>query len=106
MTLCVAECCGIDAYDFHPIHVASFLLLYRGEPNSEQIEQLRQQLAELEATYGSRGSIAQGVSLDDLNQVFSGEELDELTSRVGAAIDQALSLISQTSSTPFPKSHS
>jgi hypothetical protein len=32
-TLCVAQCCGIDAYDLSLIHIASFRLLYRGAPD-------------------------------------------------------------------------
>jgi hypothetical protein len=98
MTFCVAECCGIDAYDIHPIHVASYLLMFRGEPDPHEVEQLREQLTQLQINYGSAGAIACGVTLQDLNQVFSGQELDDLVDKVRVALDQALVLIEQTSS--------
>lgn len=36
---CVAECCGIDAFDFSPLHIASFLSAYTGRiSDSDLIE--------------------------------------------------------------------
>jgi hypothetical protein len=94
MTMCVAECCGIDAYDIHPIHVASYLLLYRGAVDHQEVDQLRAQITSLETNYGS-ASGAGGVTLEDLNQAFSEPELDGLVRKLRLALDQALVLISQ-----------
>ena len=91
-TLCVAECCGIDAYDFSPIHIASFLLMYRGAVDAAEVSLLRDQLAALKVNYGFRGASAAGATLDDLNQDFSGEEIDALVETISANLDVALTL--------------
>lgn len=93
MTVCVAECCGVDAYDLNPIHVASYLLMYRGTPDGREVEQIREQLKTMKATYGSNGASACGVTLDDLNQSFSASETDELVDHLLEALDIALDLI-------------
>jgi hypothetical protein len=93
MTLCVAECCGIDAYDLNPIHVASYLLMYRGTSDDREVEQIRVQLKTMKANYGSNGASACGVTLDELNQGFSGSEIDELVDKLFQALDVALDLI-------------
>ncbi|MEZ6142313.1 MAG: DUF6331 family protein [Zavarzinella sp.] len=92
-TICVAECCGIDAYDFSPIHIASFLLLYRGEPDPADVRLVRSQLAALKVNYGSNGASAAGVTLDEVNQVFTGVEVDALVDEISANLDKALTLI-------------
>jgi hypothetical protein len=94
MTLCVTECCGIGAYDIHPIHIASFLLPYRGAPDAAEVRQLREQLTSLQANYGVAGASSRGVTLEELNQTFSDRELDDLVDRVRTALEEALRLIS------------
>lgn len=93
MTLCVAECCGIDAYDIHPIHVASYLLLYTGAPDLRDVERVRAQLDALQANYGSAGASGRGATFEQLNQGFSGPEIDAFVDRVKSALDGALSLL-------------
>ena len=95
MTLCVAECCGIDAFDFSPIHVASYLLMYTGAPNPGDVEQIRAQLESLTTNYGSDGLCGRGATLDDLNQVFSGAEIDSLAAQLRSALEAALILIDE-----------
>jgi hypothetical protein len=102
-TLCVAECCGIDAYDFNPIHVASYLLLHRGEPDAADVALVRSQLASLKANYGSAGASSVGVTLVELNQVFSGEQIDALVERISTSLEEALVLIGGTK--PSPSRH-
>lgn len=91
-TLCVAECCGIDAYDFNPVHIASFLLMYRGAVDAAEVSLLRTQLMVLKANYGSRGARAVGVTLHELNQGFSGQEIDALVEMISVNLNTALSL--------------
>ena len=43
-TMCVAECCGVDAYDFSPVHIASYITMYRGQPDASEIRTLRGQI--------------------------------------------------------------
>ena len=95
-TLCVAQCCGIDAYDFNPVHIASFLLLYGGQPDAAETALVRSQLAALKANYGSEGAGAVGVTLDEVNQVFTGVEVDALVDEISTNLDKALALIDDT----------
>jgi len=95
VTQCVAECCGIDAYDFNPIHVASYLLMYRGEPDPHEIDQIRAQLDSLKSNYGSAGASGHGATFQDLNQGLDGSEVDALVDHLLSALDTALSLIGQ-----------
>ena len=93
MTLCVAECCGVSAYGFSPIHVAGFPLLYRGAPDPGETAKIREQLVTLKVNYGSEGRSACGVTLEQMNQGFSGEEIDQLVDTISRNLDIALELI-------------
>lgn len=46
-TLCVAACCGLEAFDFHPIHLASGLLCWQDGPRSEALAEVEQELLDL-----------------------------------------------------------
>ena len=95
MTFCVAECCGIDAYDFSPIHIASYLLMHRGAPDVQEIAMLREQLAALKGDYGPTGAVAQGVSLDDANQGLTASEVAELVDEISANLEIAVETIAE-----------
>jgi hypothetical protein len=81
-TICEAECCGIHAYDFSPIHIASYLIMYRGKIDKEEISELNNQLEALKVNYGSSGASAKGVTIDEMNQGFSGEEINSLAEEI------------------------
>jgi hypothetical protein len=91
-TICVAECCGVDSFDFSPIHIASSLLMWEGKPNPNGVSKLRSQLAALKANYGSSGASASGVTINDMNQNFAGAEIDALVDEITANLDVALRL--------------
>lgn len=94
--ICVAECCGIHAYDFSPIHIASYLLIQRGSVDLSEVVQIRVQLAGLKANYGTKGASARGVTLDDLNQEFTAEEIDSLVDEIEANLAVALKLVGES----------
>ena len=100
--ICVAECCGAEAFDFHPIHIASFLLLYRGVPDPADIATMRGQLETLRSEYGTNGSCSIGVTLDEMNQIFSGADVDQFVSRILANLDRALRVIDEVDGTLGP----
>src|SRR5262249_19742602 len=97
-TICVAECCGIDAFDFSPIHIASFLILYLGGSDAREVSKLREQLAALKANYGSSGASDRVVTLDEFNQRFSEAEVDALVDKILENLEVALGLIGQVQS--------
>ncbi len=78
-TLCVHECCGIAAYDFSPIQIASYLTMNRGVPDAAEIRDLRGQIEALRANYGSGGASGSGAELEELNQSLTAEQIDGLT---------------------------
>jgi hypothetical protein len=47
---CVAGCCGIDAFDFSPLHVASFLSAYTGRISPSDIEEWNAEITKAEAS--------------------------------------------------------
>lgn len=92
-TLCDAACCGRDAFDFSPIHIASFLLRPSGCVEDDQVAKIRLQLDALAAD--GRRLTAEGLSttVPAMNQYFTGGELVELSTVISRALDQALNFI-------------
>ena len=93
-TVCVADCCGLDAYDLSPIHIASYLIMYRGVVDERELGELRTQLGALKANYGSKACSASGVGIDEMNQSFTGEGIDRFVDEIEANLAVALELVS------------
>ena len=92
-TICVAECCGIDAYDFSPIHIASYLTMYRGGLDASELRVLRGQLEALKANYGTRGASGGGATFDDMNAAFTSTDIDRLADELLANLGLAIKLV-------------
>ena len=92
-TVCVAECCGIDAYDFSPIHIASFLIMWRGKPDTSEIHKLRGQIEALRENYGSTGASGNGLIIEEMNQSLTPEQVDAMANELLANMEVALNLI-------------
>jgi len=103
-TVCVAECCGIDAYDFSPIHIASFLIMWRGKPDASEIQKLRGQIEAFRENYGSTGASGQGVIILEMNQSFTPEKVDAMANELVANLEVALSLIGASEKSRYGKS--
>ena len=101
-TICVPDCCGIDAYDFSPIHVASFLIMWRGDVDQSELSKLRQQLCSLRDDFGTCGHRGCGVSIDGMNQSMTGTDVEEFTSRLLTHIDSALEIIASLAKQNVP----
>jgi hypothetical protein len=100
-TICVAECCGIGAYDFSPVHIASSLLIWEGKPSPERVAKLRSQLDALKANYGNAVASSSGITIDDMNQSFSAAEVEALVGEIAMNLDIALRLCEDVESTRF-----
>jgi hypothetical protein len=92
-TVCVAECCGIDAYDFSPIHIASSLIMWRGKPDASEIQKLRGQIEVLRENYGSTGASDHGVIISEMNQSFTPEQVDAMANELLVNLAVALNII-------------
>ena len=81
---CVADCCGIDAFDFSPLHVASYISSYTGRISESEISEWEQELdrtLQLITDLPSKGN-KWICSIKSMNQYFTSETfhrfIDEL----------------------------
>ena len=90
---CVKECCGVSAFDFSPVHIASWLHRSNGEPIDETVNQISEQLDELRDQFGT-GSSAESYESDEneMNQDFTPEEIDQLVSQISTNLKHAVEL--------------
>jgi len=95
-TICVAECCGVDAYDFSPVQIASYLTMYRGKPDAPEVHALRDQIDALRANYGLAGASGGGVTFEEMNQGFTADQIERLTDELLMNLEVALSLIQKS----------
>lgn len=77
-TMCVIECCGLDACDFSPVHIASYCLSRDARyPSSVAIE-IIEQAKTLKSNYGSNGTSARGITINEINERMTGRRVDIL----------------------------
>ncbi len=87
---CVSECCGIEAFELSPFHIASYLLQYTAQVDAGEVEQLKSQLSALKhSPPGDDGRVL----IKQMNQSFSVEDLEALAHRISAALDRACELV-------------
>jgi hypothetical protein len=102
-TLCEADCCGRNAFDFSPIHMASFLLRYGGEIKASQIAEIQSQLQTLEAESVTLRNEGGTTVIHEMNQVFTGQELAELIAEIAkglALVPEVVFLVEHKMSEP------
>ena len=100
-TLCEVECCGISSFDFSPVHIASYLIMWESKPRASDLKKLRVQLAQLKHNHGHNGAISNGVTITDLNQKFSGDEIDILVDEISYNLNLALQICEQAQKERF-----
>jgi hypothetical protein len=85
---CVAECCGRYAFDFSPLHIASYLSAYTGTITEHDIGEWEQQLDQLEASVAGLTPDAVGhvCSIKGMNQFFRRDDLDTLLAELRHSI--------------------
>ena len=93
MTVCLPECCGRGAFDFSPLHIASFLVNSRDEPDLGDVARLREQLGSLRANHGHLAGHTSGVDLDEMGNCFTPGEVDDLVWEISENLEIALALI-------------
>ncbi len=86
--VCVPECCGIDAFDFSPLHTASHLSAHTGAIAREDLSAIEHELDELLESVASCEPNADGFvcSLEYTNQCFSASSLAELVARIKSSL--------------------
>ena len=89
-TICIGHCCGIDAFDFSPKQIGSFLHTWPHGFDADSVGIIKLQLDELRSKFGSTGSESDGVDFHNINTPFSGKELDELVEKIETNLEIAI----------------
>lgn len=86
--LCVAECCGIDAFDITPLHAAAHLCRPTGVVRQEDVTAIESELEALLALAEAAGPNDQAFvcSISGLNQYFTRDSMSELATQVRRAL--------------------
>lgn len=92
-TICVIECCGLDACDFSPIHIASYCLSRNERFPSRIANEIIQQVQTLKANYGSKGASARGITIAELNERLSGQRVDVLAETIERQTTLAIAIL-------------
>jgi len=89
---CVAECCGVDAFDFSPLHVASYISAFTGAINAQEMATWHALIDGLEANFGSIPSSEQGelvCVITPMNQLFTEEAIRALIAELRTSVTAA-----------------
>lgn len=81
---CVADCCGLDAFDFSPLYAAAHLSRYSGEISAKVMDEISEQLRDLLNQAAGLAPTPEGwiCVIDQLNQCFTHDDLVRFTERV------------------------
>ena len=92
---CVAGCCGLDAFDFSPIHIASYLCAYTGRISPSDVAEWEQRLLEAESLVRDLKPDANGYicSVERLNQYFRRAEFEQFIDELRRGIQLAPRLL-------------
>ena len=88
---CVADCCGIDAFDFSPLHVASYLSSYTGGISESEFSEWEQELdrtLQLITDLPSSGS-KWICSIKSMNQYFTSDTFNRFIAELRHSIRSA-----------------
>ena len=83
--VCVPDCCGLDAYDFSPLHVSAHLSKWTGDISLDDVASIEDELQQLigESSKLQAGEHEFICSIEGLNQNFTEVSLrafcDEVT---------------------------
>ncbi|MGB0158169.1 DUF6331 family protein [Thalassovita mediterranea] len=97
VALCEVECCGLDAFDFSFVHMASFLMKcsYEGRARRLDVDSIEQQLETLNVNYGRRGASSKGVEIGEMNRRFSGVLLTQWVEDMQNELARAVRFLEQ-----------
>ena len=104
---CVAECCGMDAFDFSPLHVASYLSAFTGSISPAEIGEWETELNKAAERTSQLSPDEDGYIglLAGTNQFITRANLDALIAELRHSIQvspQVLELSEQLRKNPLP----
>lgn len=92
-TICVTECCGLDAFDFSPIHMASYLIRSTGQVAEQDVQELRAAVGHLRQSCGASAGHTKDFSSSTLNAILTPQQVDELCAKLDLSLDTAIALV-------------
>ncbi|MCX6849169.1 MAG: DUF6331 family protein [Verrucomicrobia bacterium] len=103
---CVADCCGLSAFSFSPLHVASYLCSYTGRITAADLAVWKAEIAKFERETAALPSTPEGFAcvIESMNQYFTREDLAALVAelRHSLAVTPELQAFSDKLSFPTP----
>ncbi len=89
-TLCVPQCCGMEAFDFSPIHAASHLARYTGSVAASDVNAITKELDSVLETAARNQQPGMVFSIESMNQILTLSELEELIARIKRSVHLAI----------------
>ena len=88
---CNSGCCGINAFSFSPLHVASYICGESDYFYEDRIEEWNQSVSELESNFNALDSSESKVvcKISAMNQFFTAEAVRALIIELRTSIDAA-----------------
>ncbi len=88
---CVADCCGIDAFDFSPLHIASFISASTGRISESDIAEWESELKKAERLTAGLLPNEDGYicSVAGMNQYFRRSDFDAFLAELRHSIQMS-----------------
>ena len=101
---CVAACCGISAFVFSPLHVASYLCSYTGQITAADLAVWEAEIAKFERETAALPPTPEGYVcvIESMNQYFTREDLAALVAELRHSLAVAPELLALSDELSFP----
>lgn len=93
---CVAECCGVNAFDFSPVHITSFMSTHSGSICEQELATWNTLIDELESNFlalQSEGTDGLICVITSMNQFFTEEAIRALNSELRTSVAASLEIM-------------
>lgn len=102
---CVADCCGINGFDFFPLHVTSFASARSGNISAHDLEQWETWLKEVEAAARQMEADESGhiCHVRGMNQYFTRESLLAMIAEIRHSLAAGPAMLQLSEKLAFPK---
>lgn len=101
---CVADCCGICAFVFSPLHVASYLCTHTGRITAGVLASWEAEIAKFERETAALPPTPEGYVcvIESMNQYFTREDLAALVAELRHSLAAAPQLQAYSDELSFP----
>ncbi len=91
-TICVAGCCGLCAFDFSPIHIASYLIRDTGRVQDADVRDIRAAIDEWRRACGTPHGKGYTSGAGEMNAILSPSDVDGLCRELESNLDAAVEI--------------